>query len=106
MRIFKSIAMFMSPALIAMPLLFTGALVANDQAAYQPSSAIMEDDPNWNCRTMGNHICGKPSDDEIEWAIDTNEFGPEALEGCYPILDANHYWDYDDKGIVTCLAHI
>lgn len=90
MRIFKNIAMFMSPALIAMPLLFTGALVANDQAAYQPSAITSQE----------------PTDDEIEWAIDTNEFGPEALEGCYPILDANHYWGYDDKGIVTCLANI
>ena len=24
----------------------------------QANGPIMEDDPRWDCRTMGNHVCG------------------------------------------------
>ncbi|WP_263729976.1 hypothetical protein [Cellulomonas sp. SG140] len=27
-------------------------------AALTPSPRIEEDDPRWDCRTMGNHVCG------------------------------------------------
>jgi len=30
-------------------------------ATLASSAQISEDDPRWDCRTMGNHICGTPS---------------------------------------------
>jgi len=35
-----------------------GLLLLGFAQSSRPSSRIQEDDPGWNCHTMGNHICG------------------------------------------------
>lgn len=43
-----------------------------------PAKALEEDDPNWDCRTMGNHICGSTiyfhlGNEWIGWPLDSTE---------------------------------
>lgn len=52
-------------ALIALPLLISGVLLHLPKHKIQTPAPhptqtykITEDDPRWNCHTMGNHICG------------------------------------------------
>lgn len=50
---------FASGALIGLALgMPVGALLAASPASAQPGTAITEDDPRWDCRTMGDHVCG------------------------------------------------
>ena len=37
-------------------------LTASKPRSHQPTptTVITEDDPRWDCRTMGNQICGQP----------------------------------------------
>lgn len=42
----------------------------------QPSDTISEDDPRWNCLTMGNGVCGpdyRPVDAELSDALSEGE---------------------------------
>jgi hypothetical protein len=36
----------------------TGLASAVTQPAPHSAHRITEDDPRWDCRTMGNHVCG------------------------------------------------
>jgi len=43
-------------------LIITFVLACGFTAGYNwPHRAIQEDDPEWDCRTMGNGICGEPA---------------------------------------------
>ncbi|WP_367135839.1 hypothetical protein [Saccharothrix sp. HUAS TT1] len=46
------------------PALAFAASLAVASVATVPWGEPQEDDPNWNCRTMGNHDCGFPDPDD------------------------------------------
>lgn len=37
----------------------------DDASCAAPGHTITEDDPRWNCRTMGNRVCGMPAPEEL-----------------------------------------
>lgn len=62
-----------------------GSLIPNfivsDAPATTTTQQCAEDDSCWNCATMGNHICGAPTIDELESRITTLEEYRDNLVG-------------------------
>lgn len=54
--------------LIGATALLTACTAESGLAVAQQSAVIQEDDPGWDCKTMGNYICGDPQGTHAEAA--------------------------------------
>lgn len=72
---------------------------------------IEEDDPRWNCQTMGNHICGEYDPVNGKWMLNvfSTEYPHEYLYST-PLDDSIQYdidgrvmipFDYNGDGIIS-----
>jgi hypothetical protein len=68
-------------------------------------ATITEDSPQWDCRTMGNHVCGTagPVEEEPVWVMFDNRGMPVGamvqVPGCTP---GWHHQDGEDPFTVNC----
>lgn len=69
MRLFATVSVALSATLSAYPALADTypwfATPVASQAISADSGTIEEDDPRWDCQTMGNRVCGPANDGQV-----------------------------------------